>query len=95
MCPQIDAALVNINNVAAADGGVNVQYVVIFPRQELATNFVTVMQARPAAVFAASPAPLFRNTNVVTINVGNPGACANDATAACCRDFDQGVVGAC
>ena len=63
--------IINVNVVSA---GVIVIYETTWPSVDLANNFLVVVRDRPNVVFAASPVPVFRQVNVVNINVVNPSA---------------------
>jgi hypothetical protein len=60
-------------NVVVIGGGVVVEYYCIFPTIVVAQNFYTVIRTRPLDCFRASPFVVFRQVNVVTVNVVSPG----------------------
>jgi hypothetical protein len=73
-CVQIDVTLVIIVSVSAFNGGCICEYFCLFQTLAVAQNFVVVIRERPLVIFRASPHVIFRQVNVITINVITPGA---------------------
>lgn len=63
-----------IVNVFVSGPAVVCEYYCVFATIALAQNFYTIIRTRPADCFRASPAVIFRQVNVVTVNIVNPGA---------------------